>query len=90
MDGSMIRHTFLTASALAGACVVAACGGASAAAHPPSTASPAAAAVDGCCAQYSPGQPSACDPERRGPGPDAAAQASGHASPGCGPQTAPA
>ena len=43
MDGSMIRHTFLAASALAGACVVAACGGASAAAHPPSTASPAAA-----------------------------------------------
>jgi hypothetical protein len=43
MDGSMIRHTFLAASALAGACAVAACGGASAAAHPPSTASPAAA-----------------------------------------------
>lgn len=43
MDGSMIRHTFLAASALAGACVVAACGGASDAAHPPSTASPAAA-----------------------------------------------
>jgi hypothetical protein len=44
MDGSMIRHTFLAASALAGACAVAACGGASAAAHPPSTASSAAAA----------------------------------------------
>ena len=44
MDGSMIRHTFLAASALAGACVVAACGGASARARPPSTASPAAAA----------------------------------------------
>jgi hypothetical protein len=44
MDGSMIRHTFLAASALAGACVVAACGGAPAVAHPPSTASPAAAA----------------------------------------------
>jgi hypothetical protein len=43
MDGSMIRHTFLAAGALAGACVVAACGGASDAAHPPSTASPAAA-----------------------------------------------
>ena len=34
MDGNMIRHTFLAASALAAACVVAACGGASAAAHP--------------------------------------------------------
>ena len=44
MDGSMIRHTFLAASVLAGACVVAACGGASAVARPPSTASPAAAA----------------------------------------------
>jgi hypothetical protein len=43
MDGSMIRHTFLAASALAVACAVAACGGASAAARPPSTASPAAA-----------------------------------------------
>jgi Phosphodiester glycosidase len=43
MDGSMIRHTLLAASALAGACVVAACGGASAVAHSPSTASPAAA-----------------------------------------------
>ena len=43
MDGSMIRHTFLAASALAGTCVVAACGGASGAAHPPSTVSPAAA-----------------------------------------------
>jgi len=43
MDGSMIRHTLLAASALAGACVVAACGGPFAAAHPPSTASPAAA-----------------------------------------------
>jgi hypothetical protein len=43
MDGSMIRHTFLAASALAGACVVAACGGAPAVAHSPSTASPAAA-----------------------------------------------
>ena len=39
-------------------------------------------AVDGCCAQYSPGQPSACDPERRGPGPDAAAPASGTHHPG--------
>jgi len=44
MGGSMIRHTFLAASALAGACAVAACGGASAAAHLPSAASPAAAA----------------------------------------------
>ena len=44
MDGSIIRHAFLAASALAGACVVAACGGASAVARPPSTASPAAAA----------------------------------------------
>ena len=43
MDGSMIRHTFLAASALAVACAVAACGGASAAARPPATASPAAA-----------------------------------------------
>ena len=43
MDGSMIRHTFLAASTLAGACVVAACGGAPAVAYPPSTASPAAA-----------------------------------------------
>ncbi len=42
MDGSMIRHTFLAASALAGACAVAACGGATAAAHPLSTVSPAA------------------------------------------------
>ena len=42
MDGSMIRHTFLAASALAGACAVAACGGAAAAAHPLSTVSPAA------------------------------------------------
>jgi hypothetical protein len=42
MDGNMIRHTFLAASALAVACAVAACG-ASAAARPPSTASPAAA-----------------------------------------------
>jgi hypothetical protein len=43
MDGSMVRRTFMAASALAGACAVAACSGASAAAHPPSTASPAAA-----------------------------------------------
>ena len=43
MDGNMIRHTFLAASALAGACAVAACGGTSAAARTPSTASPAAA-----------------------------------------------
>ena len=43
MDGSMSRHTFLAASALAAACAVAACGGASTAEHPPSTASPAAA-----------------------------------------------
>ena len=42
MDSSMIRHTFLAASALAGACAVAACGGAAAAAHPLSTVSPAA------------------------------------------------
>jgi hypothetical protein len=42
MDGNMIRHTFLAASALAVACAVAACG-ASAAVRPPSTASPAAA-----------------------------------------------
>jgi len=42
MDGSMTRHIFLAASALAGACTVAACGGAAAAAHPPSTMSPAA------------------------------------------------
>ena len=41
MDGSMIRHTFLAAGALAAACAIAACGGA-AAAHPPSTVSPAA------------------------------------------------
>ena len=41
MDGSMIRHTFLAASALAGACAVAACGGAAAAEHPLSTVSPA-------------------------------------------------
>jgi hypothetical protein len=44
MDGSMTRHAFLAASALTGACVVAACGGASPEARPPSTASPAAAA----------------------------------------------
>ena len=44
MDGSIIRHAFLAASALAGACVVAACGAASTVARPPSTASPAAAA----------------------------------------------
>ena len=43
MDGSMIRHTFLAASALAGACTVAACGSAAAAVHRPSTAPPAAA-----------------------------------------------
>ncbi len=43
MDGSMIRYTFLGASALAGAWVVAACGGAPAVPHSPSTASPAAA-----------------------------------------------
>ena len=42
MDDSMIKRTFLAASALAAACAVAACGGASAAEHPPSTASPAA------------------------------------------------
>jgi len=43
MDGSMIRHAFLAASALAGACAIAACGSASAAAHP-SSATPLAAA----------------------------------------------
>ena len=43
MDGSMIRHAFLAASALAGACAIAACGSASAAAHP-SSAAPLAAA----------------------------------------------
>ena len=43
MEGSMIRHTFLAASALAGACAIAACGSASAAAHP-SSAAPLAAA----------------------------------------------
>jgi hypothetical protein len=67
MDGSMIRRTFLAAGALAGACAVAACGGASAAEHPPSTASPGA--VDGGCAWYAYGQPAACHPERRDPGP---------------------
>jgi hypothetical protein len=51
MDGSMIRHTFLAASVLAGACVLAACGGASAAAHVPSTASPAAAAHSAAAAR---------------------------------------
>ena len=54
MDGSMIRHMFLAASALAGACAVAACGGASAAAHPPSTASPAAAAQSTAAARNTP------------------------------------
>ena len=54
MDGSMIRHMFLAASALAGACAVAACGGASAAAHPPSTASPAAAAQSTAAARSTP------------------------------------
>ena len=43
MEGSMIRLTFLAASALAGACAIAACGSASAAAHP-SSAAPLAAA----------------------------------------------
>ena len=55
MDGSMIRHAFLAASALAGACAVTACGGASAAAHPPSTASPAAAAHPAAAARSTPG-----------------------------------
>ena len=54
MDGSMIRHAVLAASALAGACAVAACGGASAAAHPPSTASPAAAAQSTAAARSTP------------------------------------
>jgi len=54
MDGSMIRHTFLAASALAGACAVTACGGASAAAHLPSTASPAAAAHSAAAARSTP------------------------------------
>jgi len=43
MYGSMIRHTFLAASMLAGACAMAACGSASAAANP-SSAAPLAAA----------------------------------------------
>ena len=43
MGGIMDRNTLLVASALAGACAVAACGGASAVTRPPSTASPAAA-----------------------------------------------
>lgn len=43
MGGIMIRHMFLVASVLAGACAVAACSGASAVARLPSTASPAAA-----------------------------------------------
>ena len=54
MDGSMIRHAFLAASALAGACAVAACGGASAAAHPPSTVSPAAAEQSTAAARNTP------------------------------------
>ncbi len=54
MDGSMIRHTFLAASALAAVCAVAACGGASAAARPPSTASPAAAAQSTASARSTP------------------------------------
>ena len=45
MDGTVIRHTFLTVGSLAVACAVAACGGASAAAHPSSTAPPATAAA---------------------------------------------
>ena len=54
MDGSMIRRTFLAASALAAVCVVAACGGASAAARPPSTASPPAAAQPAASARSTP------------------------------------
>jgi len=50
MDGT-IRHTFLAASALAGACAVTACGGAPTAARPPSTASPAAAAHSAAAAR---------------------------------------
>jgi len=54
MNGSMIRPTFLAASALAMACAVAACGGASAAAHPPSTASPAAVTQSAASARSTP------------------------------------
>ncbi|HEX2744924.1 MAG TPA: hypothetical protein VHN16_11045 [Streptosporangiaceae bacterium] len=54
MNASMIRQTFLAASALAMACAVAACGGASAAAHPPSTASPAAATQSAASARSTP------------------------------------
>jgi len=54
MNGSMIRHTFLAATALAMACAVAACGGASAAAHPPSTASPAAVTQSAASARSTP------------------------------------
>jgi hypothetical protein len=44
MNVSRIRHTWTAASAMAGACALAACGGASAVTHPPSAASPAATA----------------------------------------------
>ena len=54
MDGDMIMHMFLVASALVVTCAVAACGGASAAAHPPSTASPAAAAQSTAAAHSTP------------------------------------
>jgi hypothetical protein len=54
MDGNMIRHAFLAASALAVACAVAACGGASAAARPPFKASPAAAAQSTAAARSIP------------------------------------
>ena len=69
MDGNMIRHTFLVASALAVSlrrsgmrrCV--------------RRRAPAVhgvtgrrRAVDGCCAQHSQGQPGTCDPEHRDPG----------------------
>ena len=69
MDGT-IRHTFLAASALAGACAVTACGGAPTAAHPPSTASPAAAAHSAAAVRStSEASPAAVTPNTVAPAP---------------------
>ena len=69
MDGT-IRHAFLAASALAGACAVTACGGAPTAPHPPSTASPAAAVHSAAAARStSEASPAAVTPNTVAPAP---------------------